>query len=176
MNIYIIGSLRNPNITNVSAALRCAGHDVFDDWHAAGPEADDYWQKYEQARGRTYQEALKGEAAKNVFQFDKRHLDEADAAVLVAPAGRSGHLELGYMVGKRRPTAILVEADPERWDVMYQFAGAVCISIDELVQFFAPLVIAHPTAREMEELRKVPPMTHTNIQAGNYGVYGERVV
>lgn len=97
---------------------------MFDDWYAAGPEADDKWRDYEKARGHSYLKALEGHAARNVFAFDKRHLDSSDAAVLVLPAGKSGHLELGYMIGCGKPCFILLD-NPERWDVMYQFAHFV---------------------------------------------------
>lgn len=132
--IYLIGSLRNPRIPLVGNDLRAAGYEVFDDWHAVGPEADDYWRTYEKARGRTYPEALEGAAARNTFEFDKRNLDASDAAIMVAPAGRSGHLELGYMLGKGRLGFILLDEDPERWDVMYQFATAVCFGMEDLLQ------------------------------------------
>jgi hypothetical protein len=98
--IYLIGSLRNPDVPKVAASLRAAGIEVFDDWYAAGYEADDMWKEYEQERGRGYLEALEGHAANHVFSFDKCHLDRADAGVLVAPAGKSGHLELGYLIGR----------------------------------------------------------------------------
>ena len=40
--IYTIGSLRNEKVPLIANALRDAGHEVFDDWYGAGPEADDY--------------------------------------------------------------------------------------------------------------------------------------
>jgi hypothetical protein len=134
MKIYLIGSLRNPRVPEVSAQLREDGHDVFDDWYAAGPEADDYWQKYEIARGHTYSEALKGFAANHVYHFDKHHLDTADCAVLLLPAGKSGHLELGYIIGTGKPGYIVLdETKPvERWDVMYLFAKAVLPDVASL--------------------------------------------
>ena len=46
--IYLIGSLRNAKIAEIANKLRSAGHEVFDDWFGAGPEADDFWQKYEE--------------------------------------------------------------------------------------------------------------------------------
>lgn len=123
--IYLIGSLRNPEVPRVAELLRKeTGHEVFDDWYAVGPEADDYWKAYEEARGRSYSEALSGYAARHIFNFDKHHLDTSDAAVLVYPAGKSAHLELGYMVGRGKPTIIFLDR-PDRWDVMTQFAGAV---------------------------------------------------
>lgn len=130
--IYVIGSLRNPAIGDIANKLRTAGHDVFDDWYAAGPEADDYWQKYEIAKGNNYKQALQGEAAKNVYNFDKRHLDAAEITVLVMPAGKSGHLELGYTIGCGKPGYIILD-NPDRWDVMYQFANGVFYSVDELI-------------------------------------------
>lgn len=131
-SIYVIGSLRNKEIPTVSASLRDLGWDVFDDWYAAGPEADDYWQRYEQGRGRSYREALNGFASGNVFAFDHTHLDRVDAGLLVLPAGKSGHLELGYIIGKGKPGYILLDKEPERWDVMYRFATKVFFWIDEM--------------------------------------------
>jgi hypothetical protein len=134
MKIYLIGSLRNPTIPELGVALRALGHEVFDDWHGAGPEADDYWQKYEQERGRDYLSALHGFAASNVFEFDMRHLDSAAAAVLVLPAGKSAHLELGYMRGRGAWTAVLFDSEPDRWDVMYRLADAQFFSIESLLE------------------------------------------
>lgn len=133
MKIYLIGSLRNPNVPSVGNILRDEGFDAFDDWFSPGPEADDKWRDYEKSRGRSYVEALAGHSARHIFDFDKSHLDSSDAAVMVAPAGKSGHLELGYMIGKRKPGYILFEGEPERWDVMTQFATGVFLSLNELV-------------------------------------------
>lgn len=136
-SVYVIGSLRNPIIPDIGNRLRSIGWDVFDDWHAAGPHADDEWKRYEEERGNTYREALKGYAAKHVFEFDLFHLDRCDAALLVLPAGKSGHLELGYMVGSGKRTGVVLDT-PERWDVMYQFANQVFFSVDEMLQEFKP--------------------------------------
>lgn len=148
--IYLIGSLRNPAIPEVAKAVRAAGHEVFDDWYAAGPEADDKWQEYETTRGRTYKEALSGYAARNVYMFDKCHLDRCDSAVLILPAGKSGHMEFGRMIGQGKFGAVLFDRVPERWDVMYQIASwddqgrpAVCFSVAELIE-----VLGKPIPRE----------------------------
>ena len=131
MKIYLIGSLRNDKIPTIGHNLRGLGYDVFDDWYAAGPEADDYWKKYEADRGRDYAAALQGFAAEHVFAFDQYHLDSSDLGVLILPAGRSGHLELGYLIGKGKPGFILHD-NPERWDVMYRFATNVFFSEEEM--------------------------------------------
>lgn len=130
--LYLVGSLRNDNIPKYGASLRENGFDVFDDWFAAGPEADDWWQHYEKLRGRSYEEALDGIAADHVFGFDKYHLDTADCGILVLPAGRSGHLELGYLAGRGVPTGILMD-DPDRWDVMVKFATVASTDLDKII-------------------------------------------
>ena len=133
-SIYLIGSLRHARVREVSSALRDQGYDVFDDWHAAGPAADDIWREYEQEREHGYLEALDGFHAQHVFKFDQYHLNRCTMGVLVLPAGRSGHLELGVMLGQGKPGFILLEGkDPERWDVMYKFATAVVSNIDDLI-------------------------------------------
>ena len=131
LKIYLIGSLRNPGIPELANKIRDLGFEVFDDWYAAGPEADDKWRDYEKARGRTYREALNGLAADHVYHFDLKHLNECDIAVLYLPAGKSGHLELGYVIGKGKKGYIVLD-NPERWDVMYKFAHGVFHSFDEL--------------------------------------------
>lgn len=130
--IYVIGSMKNPRVPEVAAWLRGLGYDAFDDWYSPGPECDDKWQAYEKARGRTFAEALAGHHAKHVFALDKKHLDESAACVLVAPAGKSGHLELGYMIGRGKPGFILLDGEPERFDVMYQFATGVHSLLESL--------------------------------------------
>jgi len=137
-SIYVIGSLRNPAVPKLGNALRKLGLDVFEDWFASGPETDDWWKKYEQGRGRTYGQALKGYMAPHVFEFDKYHLDRTDGAVLLHPAGRSAHLELGYTLGKGKPGFILFPKEPqERWDVMAQFATEIFFSQKEFLNTLA---------------------------------------
>ena len=131
--VYLIGSLREKRVPDVAKLLRAKGFVVFDDWYAAGPHADDAWRDYEKARGHNMAQALKGFAARNVFQFDKTHLERATSVVLVMPAGKSGHLELGWALGKGKAGYVLLDGEPERYDVMYQFATGVYTDVDSLV-------------------------------------------
>lgn len=131
-SIYLMGSLRNPDIIEVARDLRARGFEVFDNWYAAGPEADDHWKAYEQQRGLNYIDALDQPSARTVFEYDRKHIDRCDAAVLVLPAGRSGHLELGYAIGKGKPGFILLDQEHDRWDVMYRFATSVVREVSEL--------------------------------------------
>lgn len=137
-SLYLIGSLRNERIPTLAKSLREENihTEVFDDWYAAGPEADDCWKTYEQNRGSSYQEALKGHAARNVFAFDKRHLDRCTHALLVLPAGKSGHMEIMYATyAVKAKTAILLDPDDVRWDVMYQFVPTVLNNDKEISEW-----------------------------------------
>lgn len=134
--IYLISSLRNESTRVLAQELRQQGYDVFDDWHAAGPQADDIWKEYEVGRGHTYREALRGYHANHAFELDYRHLTRATIGVLLLPAGKSGHLELGYMLGQRKRGYILFpdgEPDPGRWDLMYKFATRIFLDKSELI-------------------------------------------
>jgi len=130
--IYLIGSLRNPEIPKIANKLRELDIEVFDDWYAAGPEADDKWREYEEQRGHSYVEALSGYPAEHVFQFDLHHINRCQAGMLVLPAGKSGHLELGYILGQGKPGYILLDK-PDRWDVMYKFATQVTTELEEII-------------------------------------------
>lgn len=137
--LYLIGSLRNPRIPELAATIRRSLPDVevFDDWYAAGPEADDYWKSYEVEKGHSYREALDGFAANHVFDFDKHHLDRCTHAVLVLPAGKSGHMEITYAkYGAKANAAILLDPDDDpRFDVMYKFVDRVLMDDHELINW-----------------------------------------
>lgn len=132
--IYLIGSLRHPRVRAVAAALRARKIEVFDDWHAAGPEADDIWQRYEMDRGRTFREALLGEHAQTAYRMDRRNIDRSRHVALIMPAGKSGHTEFGYGVGQGKKGYILLEREPDRWDLMYAFADSIFYHVDDLVE------------------------------------------
>lgn len=133
--LYLIGSLRNERIPILANRLRAENPhmEVFDEWYSAGPEADDYWKAHQQSKGLAYQEALEGYAARNVFGFDKRHLDRSTHAILVLPAGKSGHMEIMYAAyGVGAETAILLDTEDVRWDVMYQFIPTILTTDEEI--------------------------------------------
>ncbi len=133
-SIYLIGSLRNPKIRSIANKLREHGYDVFDDWHGCAPDTDDHWQKYTKQRGWNYAQALAGRGAQSIFNFDKVNLIRCDAAVLLAPCGRSGHLELGFKRGRGEPGFILLCEKVDRYDIMYNFATAVLENLPDLLK------------------------------------------
>lgn len=129
--IYVIGSLSNPRVEEVADALRAAGIDAFDQWRAA---QGDYWADYAKRKGLSFREAIKLDFVETAFQFDLKYLKLAEAAVMVMPAGRSGGIELGWMLGQGKRGYILYDGEPERPDLMAKLATAVCFSIEELIQ------------------------------------------
>lgn len=139
--VYIIGALKNLEIPKIGIAIRNLGFDAFDDWWSASEDADDWWQAHERQKNRSYRDALYGHHATCVFEFDHKHLDAADAGVLVMPCGRSGHLEAGYLAGQKKPVFILFEGEPDKYDVMYRLLtrniktlGGVYFNLNELLE------------------------------------------
>lgn len=161
MKAYIIGSLRHPRIAEISNELEAAvpGLVAFDEWYSAGPEADDRWRDHQRARGRSYAEALAGEAARHVFEFDRDHLVSSDVAILVMPAGRSCGIELGVVAGLKlagwaRRTCILLD-DPERWDVMMRFADCVTTDVAGVIAWLRVVGPAIAAQAEADRAREV---------------------
>jgi nucleoside 2-deoxyribosyltransferase len=134
-SFYLAGSLRNPNIPEFANQITAEGFEVFSDWFSPGPDTDDFGRDYSKARGRSYREFLNSYAAKNVFEFDKLHMDRCDALVLLMPAGKSAHLELGYTIGRGKPGYLVFEEEPERYEVMIQFATQIFFSRQEFLNF-----------------------------------------
>lgn len=133
--VYVIGALKNQRIPVIGNLLRAHDFDAMDEWCTPGEHADLCWQQYEKVRGRTYQQALAGRAATNIFMFDRAYIDLADAAVLVMPAGKSAMLELGYLVGRGKFACIFLDGEePDRYDVMPNFASAVYKDEMQLIQ------------------------------------------
>lgn len=133
--VYVVGRLKNRKIVSIANLLRQEGFDVFEDWNYCGPDADDWWQKSEKARGRNYFESLEGRAAQNTFLFDKSYLDLANAVVVVAPAGKSAFMEMGYSKGNGKPVFILLpKGSLKRYEVMTKFADGVYETLPEILE------------------------------------------
>lgn len=136
-SIYLIGSLKNREIIELTKEIEeTLKIEVFSDWLCPGPEADDFLRDYYRARGYNYRQILKSHAVQNIFEFDKKHIDRCDAVMLVMPGGKSGHLELGYAIGKGKPGFILFDEEPDRVDVMHAFATEIFLSRQEFYDHF----------------------------------------
>lgn len=134
--IYLIGSLRNMEVPIIGKYISDnTGIEVFDEWWSVGDDADEWWHKHENYKGKTYKEAIYGYHARHVFEFDKTHLDRACAGILLHPAGKSAHLELGYLTGQNKRGYILYDKEPDRFDIMTLFAtGGIFFSKEELLK------------------------------------------
>ncbi len=132
-SIYIIGALKNWKVVQLANELQDMRFDAFADWITPGPKADTYLLKYAKMRGWSYKQALTSYAATHVFEFDKHHIDRSDIVVMMMPAGKSGHLELGYARGCGKPGYILFDKIPKRFDVMYKFATDVFFNKADLI-------------------------------------------
>lgn len=134
--VYLIGSLQNKRVIDIGNLLRHEGYDVMDEWIAPGEMADIRWQEYEQSRGRTYVEALRGRHATDVFMFDRAYLDHCDIAIAVMPAGKSAMLELGYSKGRGKLTCIFLDGvEPDRYDIMPNFADYMALTEQTLLDW-----------------------------------------
>lgn len=97
MKIYLASSRRNAHFKPTLLALREAGHEVYDFTDppfAGGTDAPDVWVN-------DYQGTVwgRGTEAAEHFAKDLAAMRWADAIVLVLPAGKSAHLELGWAAG-----------------------------------------------------------------------------
>lgn len=141
MKIYLGGSLQNEKIKFYANELRSRINNVvvFDDWMGAHPEADEKWREYSNQRCMSYEEAIRSNAGQNVFTMDLLNLISSDVFILVLPAGKSAHLEAGFMAGLRyagfgkRMYILLDAGSSERYDVMYAFADKVFTSFEDLL-------------------------------------------
>lgn len=132
--IYVAGSLKSPRPREIANLLRLEGHKVFDDWHAAGWNADTEWKEYEKARGHTFREALVGAFAEHGFAFDRTNMLASHVFVLVLPAGKSGHMELMFCQGIGIKGIVYMDREPEDWDLMYKFVNKIVIGEQELLE------------------------------------------
>jgi len=161
--VYIIGALKNWKVIDLANKLskefpKC---EFFCSWITPGPEADEYLRKYGKKRGLNYKETLQDWGARHVFNFDKTHLNRADMVIMLMPCGKSGHLELGYCIGRGKLGYVLFPKEPKRIDVMYQFATDLFFSTDDLIK----------------ELRKAMKQPRANEPAGiktNYVIIDQK--
>jgi hypothetical protein len=144
VKIYVAASWRTPRQPQVVNALRAQGHDVYDfrqpapgnngfHWSQVAP----HWDREARLPAAEYIMTLSSHPrCSEGFLFDLNALEDADGLVLVMPAGRSAHLELGYAVGAGKKTAILLEDPIDGPDLMHLCADKLTKSVDEVLAFF----------------------------------------
>lgn len=135
MKVYVASSWRNLIQPDVVKMLVEAGHDVYDfrnpfqngtgfRWADIASDWED-WSSEELIDGLEHPLASKG------FKSDMDALDWAEAVVMVMPCGRSSHLELGYAVGQRKKTVVLLsQSEPE---LMYKMADYLVTNTEQML-------------------------------------------
>ena len=135
MNIYVASSWRNAFQPRVVEKLRAQGHEVYDFKNPEPGDAGFHWSEIDPDwkfwSPDHFRENLNHTLAQEGFTKDMAALDLADAVVLVTPCGRSAHLELGYAIGQKKHTFILLSnGEPE---LMYRAASKICVTLEELI-------------------------------------------
>ncbi len=136
MRIYVASSWRNQHQPGVVAALRAAGHEVYDfrnprpgDNGFHWSEIDPNWQNWTVAE---YRDALKHPLAEAGFASDYDAMNWADAFVGVAPFGRSASMEMGFANGAGKLTVLYMPEPLGDWELMVKMFDYICIDFFEL--------------------------------------------
>ena len=134
--IYLASSWRNEFQPEAVKLLREAGHEVYDfrnppndDKGFSWSDIDPNWKNW---TAKEYQAALQTDMASKGFNNDFDGMIWADTCVLLLPAGRSAHLEAGYMAGDGK-TTIIWTRDGEEPELMACLADYICTSADEVL-------------------------------------------
>lgn len=133
MNIYLASSWRNAHQPIVLAALRAAGHEVYD-FRNPAPDNDGFrWSdidpNWQQWTPEQYHAALNHPIANRGFRYDMDALSQCDACVLVLPCGRSAHLELGWAAGAGKLTIVL-QLEPQEPELMVKMCDGIASSVE----------------------------------------------
>ncbi len=137
MKIYVASSWRNEHQPAVVAALREAGHEVYD--FKNPPQGTGFgWRKVTDepvpwSAERT-REVLTHPIAQAGFDSDFDAMNWSDAIVMVQPCGRSAALELGWGVGARKVTVVLL-ADAQEPELMLKCADHLALSLEEVLDY-----------------------------------------
>jgi len=131
--VYLASSWQNKRHPEVVSAIRAAGFRVYDyrhegfSWEKADA-SDDPMSAEQMSKVLAHPEATAG------FGRDLLYLGAADVCVLLLPSGNSAHLELGFVAGGGKPTAILMDG-PARPDLMYKVADLLTEDLNEILQW-----------------------------------------
>jgi hypothetical protein len=145
MKVFVASSSRNQRQPEVVAAIKVAGHDVYDFRNpqlevASGDatigftwsEIDPGWETW---TAEQFRDSLGHLRVDQGFELDMDALRECDVFVMVQPCGRSAALELGWAAGAGKPTIVLLaDGEPE---LMLKMADHFCLSLEEVIETLA---------------------------------------
>lgn len=138
--IYLASSWRNPLQPGFVAALRDAGHAVYDFRNPAPGNTGFSWGSYTTYEAMSnpegFREALFHPVATDGFNHDLNAMEWADTFVMAQPCGRSAHLELGWATGRGKDCWVLLQPNQEP-ELMLRVIGGperFCSSVGELIE------------------------------------------
>jgi len=116
---------------------------------------------------RDYISNLDHPAAVRGFESDFNAMRRADSFVLVLPAGRSAHLELGWAAGAGKRTAILTR-DGEEPEWMAKMVDLITDDLADIIEWLRPITGGLPPAGL--ECRPVSrhPVNFMAVQPGSF--------
>lgn len=129
MKIYLASSWRNADQPAVLAALRAAGHEVYDFRNPAPGNTGFGWRQIDpdfhanQITAERMRETLAHPIAQAGFDLDSGAMIAADACVLLLPCGLSAHLEAGWIGGRGKRVVVLAPTikEPELMYKLFDF-------------------------------------------------------
>jgi len=137
--VYVASSWRNIAQPGVVHAIRAMGHEVYDFKNPSHGDKGFHWSEishdWQLWDGQKYIDALGHPLAVAGFNSDMSAMEWADTFVLVQPCGRSAHLEMGWAVGKKKATAMLLGPDIEP-ELMVKMCDFMCVGLGSLLELF----------------------------------------
>lgn len=137
VKIYLASSWRNEQQPVVLAALRAAGHDVYDFKNPKPGDNGFGWKQIQDTpppwSAELTREILEHRIANHGFDLDYSAMQWAEACVMLQPCGRSAALELGWAAGAGKMTFVIL-ADGQEPELMLKLAESICTSVDEVIE------------------------------------------
>ena len=129
--IYVASSWRNERYPAMIRRLLEANVEVYDfrnpvlgDNGFSWREIDPAWESWTPEQFRNN---LGHPTAKRGFAFDYAALNKANAGLCMLPAGRSAHIEFGYLLGQGKPGCILL-AEGQEPELMYSMSTYIALN------------------------------------------------
>ena len=130
-NIYLASSWRNKDHAAVLAALRDDGHEVFD---FKSKEPLEWGNKTPPTDHTSMVNLLLDPEVQDYFLSDLRAMRAADTGVLLLPAGRDAHQEIGWLAGAGRQTFVLTMSEKYEHGFMYLLHNGIVETLDDLLR------------------------------------------
>lgn len=140
MKVYLASSWKNQNQQSVVAALRAAGHEVYDfknpipgntgfSWRQILPDPPPW-------SAEATRRVLEHPIAQEGFDLDFGAMRWADTFVMLQPCGRSAALELGWGSGAGKLTIVILSNGQEP-ELMLKCADHICVSVEECIDILS---------------------------------------